>query len=99
MEAIRVLVADDHTLFRDGLRALFSSLSEFEFVGEAATGVDADPPNVPILSGVPLASILPISPVDLRVTSPKSSMLANVPRRLCRSEFQRWIEARSASSD
>lgn len=40
-EATRLLVADDHTLFRDGLRALFSSLPETEVVGEAATGAEA----------------------------------------------------------
>lgn len=37
-EAIRILLADDHTLFRDGLRALFGSLLDMEVVGEAATG-------------------------------------------------------------
>lgn len=38
METIRILIADDHTLFRDGLRALFASLPDLEVVGEAATG-------------------------------------------------------------
>ena len=38
MEKIRVLIADDHPLFRDGLRALLASLPEAEVVGEAATG-------------------------------------------------------------
>ncbi len=37
-ERIRTLIADDHTLFRDGLRALFASLPDLEVVGEAATG-------------------------------------------------------------
>ncbi|MBE2202693.1 MAG: response regulator transcription factor [Anaerolinea sp.] len=37
-EQIRILIADDHTLFRDGLRALFNSLPDMEVVGEAATG-------------------------------------------------------------
>jgi DNA-binding NarL/FixJ family response regulator len=37
-EQIRILIADDHTLFRDGLRALFHSLPDTEVVGEAATG-------------------------------------------------------------
>ncbi|MGQ0603129.1 MAG: response regulator [Anaerolineales bacterium] len=38
---IRVLIADDHPTFRDGLRALLSSLPEFEVVGEAVDGQDA----------------------------------------------------------
>jgi DNA-binding NarL/FixJ family response regulator len=38
MEPIRILIADDHTLFRDGLRALLTSLPDLEVVGEAATG-------------------------------------------------------------
>src|SRR5918997_1661168 len=38
---IRILVADDHALFRDGLRALFGSLPDAEVVGEAATGEEA----------------------------------------------------------
>lgn len=41
MDRIRVLIADDHPLFRDGLRALLASLPEAEVVGEAATGEDA----------------------------------------------------------
>jgi len=38
MEAIRVLVADDHTLFRDGLRALLVSIPDIEVVGETSSG-------------------------------------------------------------
>src|SRR5256714_14243368 len=38
MEQIRVLIADDHPLFRDGLRTLLQSGSDTEVVGEAATG-------------------------------------------------------------
>lgn len=41
METIRVFIADDHTLFRDGLRALFSSIEDVELVGEAADGAAA----------------------------------------------------------
>ncbi len=37
-DKIRALIADDHTLFRDGLRALLASASDTELVGEAATG-------------------------------------------------------------
>ena len=41
MSPIHILVADDHTLFRSGLRALFGSVSDTEVVGEAATGEEA----------------------------------------------------------
>lgn len=38
---IRVAVADDHPVVRDGLRALFDSLSDMELVAEAGTGREA----------------------------------------------------------
>jgi DNA-binding NarL/FixJ family response regulator len=38
---IRVLVADDHRLFRDGLRALLNSAPDLEVVGEAGDGEEA----------------------------------------------------------
>lgn len=38
---IRVLLADDHTLFREGLRALFASEGDIEVVGEACDGEEA----------------------------------------------------------
>lgn len=38
METIRILIADDHTLFRDGLRALLASIPDIEVVGEASSG-------------------------------------------------------------
>jgi DNA-binding NarL/FixJ family response regulator len=38
---IRVLIADDHTLFRDGLVALLNSVSEIEVVGTAQDGEEA----------------------------------------------------------
>ena len=34
----RVLVADDHALFRYGMRAMLNSDPQFEVIGEAATG-------------------------------------------------------------
>jgi len=37
----RILIADDHTIFRDGLRRLLESESEFQVVGEAADGAEA----------------------------------------------------------
>ncbi len=41
MNPIRILVADDHTLFRSGLRALFGSVPDTEVAGEAADGEEA----------------------------------------------------------
>src|SRR6202008_137157 len=38
---IRILVADDHPVYRDGLRALAARSPDLELVGEAATGTDA----------------------------------------------------------
>lgn len=40
-EPLRVLVVDDHPMFRDGLRALLASSPDAELVGEAATGEEA----------------------------------------------------------
>jgi DNA-binding NarL/FixJ family response regulator len=38
---IHVLLADDHKLFRAGIRALLQTLDDFEIVGEAADGREA----------------------------------------------------------
>ncbi len=38
---IRIVVVDDHVLFRRGLVSLLSDMSEFEVVGEAGNGLDA----------------------------------------------------------
>ena len=38
---IRVLVADDHAVFREGLRAVLSPEPDMDVVGEAATGKEA----------------------------------------------------------
>ncbi len=40
-ESIRVLIADDHPLFRDGLRVMLEAADDFEIVGEATTGEEA----------------------------------------------------------
>jgi DNA-binding NarL/FixJ family response regulator len=38
MELIRLLIADDHAFYREGVRTMLSSVSETEVIGEAATG-------------------------------------------------------------
>jgi DNA-binding NarL/FixJ family response regulator len=41
VDPVRLFVVDDHTLFRDGLRALFNSIEDIDVVGEAASGEQA----------------------------------------------------------
>lgn len=41
MKKIRVLIVDDHTLVREGIRAMLALASDIEVVGEAANGREA----------------------------------------------------------
>src|SRR5205823_11758362 len=41
LERVRVLIADDHPLFRDGLRMLLSATDDLKVVGEARSGDEA----------------------------------------------------------
>jgi two-component system nitrate/nitrite response regulator NarL len=41
MARVRIAIADDHGIFRDGLRRLLESEPQFEVVGEASTGLEA----------------------------------------------------------
>jgi len=38
---IRILIADDHTILRQGLRRILTQAPDFEVVGEASSGVEA----------------------------------------------------------
>jgi DNA-binding NarL/FixJ family response regulator len=40
-DSLRILIADDHLLFRDGLRAMLMAAHDMELVGEATTGDEA----------------------------------------------------------
>jgi len=40
-KTVRIVIADDHTIFRDGLRRLLEAEPELEVVGEAADGAEA----------------------------------------------------------
>ena len=41
MQTLRILIVEDHPLFRKGMISLLSSVPDFEVVGEAATGEEA----------------------------------------------------------
>ncbi len=71
MRVIRLVVVDDHALFRAGLVSLLTSIPEFEIVGEAGDGRQAlavvreEKPdvvlldvNMPVMSGVEMVEAL-----------------------------------------
>ena len=41
MSAIRILLADDHNLFRHGVRRILEGQDGFEVIAEASTGLEA----------------------------------------------------------
>ena len=41
MELLRTLIADDHPIFRNGMRALLASVPDIEVAGEATSGEEA----------------------------------------------------------
>jgi DNA-binding NarL/FixJ family response regulator len=41
MTTVRLMIVDDHTLFREGLRAIFKPVTDIEIVGEAGDGKTA----------------------------------------------------------
>jgi DNA-binding NarL/FixJ family response regulator len=41
LETLRILVAEDHPLFRKGMISLLSAVPDFEVIGEASTGEEA----------------------------------------------------------
>ena len=57
MEKIRLLLADDHTLVRQGLRNILESESDFEIVGEAVDGHQAVQLATELLPDVVLTDI------------------------------------------
>jgi DNA-binding NarL/FixJ family response regulator len=40
MEKIRIIITDDHQLFRNGLKILLDAFPEFDVIGEASNGVE-----------------------------------------------------------
>ena len=80
MNTIHVLLADDHDLFRAGLRCLLQCVDGVEVVGEASNGrealqmIAANPPDIvlmdilmPELNGLDAAARLAAKCPDVRV--------------------------------
>ncbi len=80
MSSIRVMIADDHALFREGLRQICEAVGKFQVVGEAENGRQAvelasqlKPDvilmdiNMPVLDGVAAASEISIANPNARV--------------------------------
>jgi len=40
MDKIKILIADDHEIFRDGIRALLEKEKNIEVIGDAANGIE-----------------------------------------------------------
>jgi DNA-binding NarL/FixJ family response regulator len=57
MQKIQLLLADDHQLFRNGLRILLSAYDDFEVAGEASNGEEFLKLISPGMSGVALMDI------------------------------------------
>ena len=80
MSSIRVVLADDHTLFRAGIRSLLNELEAIQVVGEASNGhaalqlIEAHHPDIalldigmPELSGLEVAARLAAAATPVRV--------------------------------
>lgn len=80
MKPIRILLADDHALIRNGLRSLLQTLPDLEVVGEASNGqealeqIDALQPDIvlsditmPVMTGLDMVEKLRASNSPVRV--------------------------------
>jgi DNA-binding NarL/FixJ family response regulator len=76
MTTIRILIVDDHTLFRDGLSAILTNVPDIEVVGEAGTGREAVA-QVKILT--PDVVLMDISMPDLNGIEATQQVLAVKP--------------------
>ena len=73
---IRVLIADDHTIFREALRFAMSESSKFEVVGEATTGREAITQTASLRPDI---IIIDISMPDLNGVDATRSIVATHP--------------------
>ncbi|GIG67109.1 response regulator [Phytomonospora endophytica] len=71
---LRLLIADDHPVVRDGLRGMLATQADFEVVGEAAGGAEA----LTLLANTEVDVVL----TDLRMPEPSGAVLIRRIRRL-----------------
>jgi DNA-binding NarL/FixJ family response regulator len=64
MKRIRLLVVDDHTLVRDGIRALLGLVADIEVVGEATNGKEALEKVAQLAPDVVLTKVLALTQYD-----------------------------------
>ena len=65
MDNLTVLIADDHPVFRKGLRALLDTMPNTELVGEAASGEEAIMLAEKLSDTI--SGLAPLAPMDLPV--------------------------------
>lgn len=74
--SIRILLADDHLIVRDGIRALLEKESDFKVIGEAANGREA----VQLAGSLrPEAVVMDIAMPDLNGIEATRQLLAQAP--------------------
>jgi len=77
MTTIRILVVDDHTLFREGMCAIFENVPDIEVVGEASNGHEA---VEQVTSLLPDIILMDISMPGLNGIEASAQVLALKPR-------------------
>lgn len=92
------VIADDHTVVRDGLRAILESIGEVEIVGEAENGLEAislakekQPSLLTLDAAMPLARGMEVF-VEVRRWSPKTRIIV-VTGFTAKGHLADWIAA------
>jgi DNA-binding NarL/FixJ family response regulator len=73
---LKILIADDHQMFIDGIRSLLRNEKQFEFVGEASNGVEA----LAFIKGTPIDILITdISMAEMNGTELTKQVKKNYP--------------------